>query len=344
MTDKKPAESKTAKTAPKAASKSGSKDRGLGRGLSALMSDVGALSTPLSPSLTTPPISALETKSEVFTGAEISRGISLLAINQLVRNPDQPRRFFDAAMLAELTQSIKDKGILQPILVRPVADRSAIKEGGLSATKPLYQIVAGERRWQAALKAGLPAMPALIRTLSDQEVLEIGVIENVQRADLNPIEEAQAYRALMTQFNRTQQDISDAIGKSRPHIANMLRLLTLPVRAQEALKTGEISTGHARAIVASPDPDSLVAQIIEQNLSVRDAEDRVRALKKQQSGGLPDIEKSEKSPDIRALEADLRDALGLIVDLRHKGPGGELRIKYRSDAQLETVLERLKHR
>lgn len=329
----------TDKKTPKSKDRS-PKDRGLGRGLSALMSDVGALSTPAAPSLTPAP----ETKSEVFTGAEISRGISLLAINQLVRNPDQPRRFFDAALLAELTQSIKDKGILQPILVRPVADRSAIKERGLSATKPIYQIVAGERRWQAALKAGLPAMPALIRTLSDQEVLEIGVIENVQRADLNPIEEALAYRALMDQFNRTQQDISDAIGKSRPHIANMLRLLTLPVRAQDALKTGEISTGHARAIVASPDPDGLVAQIIEQKLSVRDAEDRVRALKKQQSSGLPDIEKAEKSPDIKALEAELRDALGLIVDLRHKGPSGELRIKYRSDAQLETVLERLKRR
>ena len=170
-------------------------------------------------------------------------------------------------------------------------------------------------------------MPALIRELSDQEVLEIGVIENVQRADLNPIEEAHAYRALIDQFGRTQKDVSEAIGKSRPHIANMLRLLTLPIRAQEALKIGEISAGHARAIVASPDPDALVEQIIERRLSVRDAEDWVRRLKKQASqiGGLgADLlvppTSTEKTADIRAVETELRDSLGIIVDLRHRGP------------------------
>ena len=349
----------------------GKKDRGLGRGLSALMADVNLLApepeiVPNANGENKPADKAAGSVQQGYneTGGladsghvnpaqterqKISRGISVIAIDQLVRNPDQPRKYFDAAALSELTSSIKDKGVLQPILVRPVPDRSRVETKGASKTKSLYQIVAGERRWQASLKAGLSSIPALVRELSDQEVLEIGVIENVQRADLNPMEEAQAYRALINQFGRTQQDVSNAIGKSRPHIANMLRLLTLPMRAQDALKTGEISTGHARAIVAAPDPDALVEHIIEKRLSVRDAEDWVRRLKKQAAKADSNVlspaappSRSEKSPDIRAVEAELRDALGLVVDLRHSGPSGELRLKYRTDDQLAELLTRLK--
>ena len=322
----------------------GKKDRGLGRGLSALMADVNALAPALNPQEN--PQSSQKTNSETEPVQPIaSRGINTIAIDQLVRNPDQPRRYFDPALLGELTQSIKDKGVLQPILVRPVPDRAKVKEHGVSLSRPLYQIVAGERRWQACLKAGLTEMPVLIRELSDRDVLEIGVIENVQRADLNPVEEAMAYRTLIDQFGRTQHDISKAIGKSRPHVANMLRLLTLPLRAQEALKTGEITTGHARAIVASPDPDALVEHIISHKLTVRDAEDWVRRLKKQKNNqaGLEAVRAPEtKSADIRAVEAELRDNLGLIVDLRHKGPNGEIRLKYKTNEQLERLLTKLK--
>jgi len=321
----------------------GKKDRGLGRGLSALMADVNALAPPVDEA----EAAESDTAKTSFRSPENenkSRGINTISIDQLVRNPDQPRRYFDPVLLSELTQSIKDKGVLQPILVRPVPDRSKVKEAGVSTTRPLYQIVAGERRWQASLKAGLTEMPVLIRALSDRDVLEIGVIENVQRADLNPIEEAMAYRTLIDQFGRTQHDVSSAIGKSRPHVANMLRLLTLPLRAQEALKTGEITTGHARAIVASPDPDLLVEHIISHKLTVRDAEDWVRRLKRQKDKpALNAVELLEtKSADIRAVEVELQNSLGLSVDLRHKGPSGEIRLKYSSNEQLEMLLVKLK--
>lgn len=330
MADKKNPSDKSSKAAPKT--------RGLGRGLSALMADVSALS-PDAPTQDTPASAAADKNTQ--TTDEKSRGINAIAIDQLVRNPDQPRKYFEPDALAELTQSIKDKGVLQPILVRPVSDPARHRSKGVSKSKPLFQIVAGERRWQAALQAGLDSMPALVRDLSDREVLEIGVVENVQRADLNPVEEALAYRALIDQFDRTQQEVSDAVGKSRSHVANMLRLLTLPERAQDALRTGAISTGHARAIVAAPDPDALVEQIIDKGLSVRDAEDWVRRLKKSSEKALPMPALETKSADIKSVEASLRDALGLIVDLRHKGPGGELRIRYRSGDQLEALLARL---
>ncbi len=325
--------------------------RGLGRGLSALMSDVsvtGALSpepAPVEPpaqtaapkSPTAKPASAVQTEPQPTPKPANMRGVSTLAIDQIVRNPDQPRRYFDKALLEELTQSIADKGVLQPILVRPIPSRDKTESG-----KNVYQIVAGERRWQASLKAGLTSMPALVRELTDQDVLEIGVVENVQRADLNPIEEALAYRALVDQFSRTQEEIASAIGKSRPHIANMLRLLSLPKRAQDALQSGQISTGHARAVIAAPDPNALVEQIISKGLSVRDAEAWVRRLRLSKASGLAPLAPETKSADITQIERTLSDKIGVKVELKHKGPSGEIRLKYRTDAQLERLLAQLR--
>lgn len=338
-----PSSSKAAK--PK---KPAAPTRGLGRGLSALMSDIsvtGAIAASQKPSSDTqaqtkikPAVKQASTDNAQTLSAS-TRGVATLAIDQIVRNPDQPRRHFDKALLEELTHSIADKGVLQPILVRPVPSRD--KTDG---DKAIFQIVAGERRWQASLKAGLTSMPALVRELSDQDVLEIGVVENVQRADLNPIEEALAYRALVDQFSRTQEEIAKAIGKSRPHIANMLRLLSLPKRAQDALQSGLISTGHARAVIAAPDPNALVEQIIDKGLSVRDAESWVRRIKAAEDNDahtLPKAAPEVKSADIARLERDLSDKIGVRVELNHKGPSGEIKLKYATDAQLDRLLEQL---
>lgn len=317
--------------------------RGLGRGLSALMSDISVTGAVAEAKVNPEAKDALKEPEQIpkknSATPSSNRGVSTLAIDQIVRNPDQPRRHFDKALLEELTQSIADKGVLQPILVRPIPSRDTTETG-----KALYQIVAGERRWQATLKAGLTFMPALIRELSDQDVLEIGVVENVQRANLNPIEEALAYRALIDQFSRTQEEVAKAIGKSRPHIANMLRLLSLPKRAQDALQSGKISTGHARAVIAAPDPNALVEQIIDKGLSVRDAESWVRRIKAAEEGTanvLPKVAPETKSADLAKLERELSDKIGVDVELRHRGPTGEIRLKYKTDDQLNMLLERL---
>ena len=316
-------------------SKKKSNERGLGRGLSALMSDVSITDVPVEASPSKKTTASKVAKKTESKKVSVQRGVTFVAINQLERNPDQPRKYFDKEKLEELTQSIKDKGVLQPILVRPLPKRT-------SKTKEQYQIVAGERRWQAALKAKLDSMPVLIRDLSDQDVLEIGVVENVQRADLNPIEEALAYKALSDQFKRTQDDIAQAVGKSRPHVTNMLRLLTLPKRAQTYLAKGKITAGHARAIIAAPDPTELADVIAEKGLSVREAEDWVRRIKA--ADGQTNKVPIQKDADTRKVETDLSDVLGLKTDLRHKGPGGELRIKYRTSAQLEALIKQLKYR
>jgi len=306
------------------------KERGLGRGLSALMADMSAVTEPsaVEPQ-TEKPVKAAS--KEVAAKTETRPASNTLRIDHLVRNPDQPRRVFDPKKLEELTESIRLKGVLQPLLVRPIPDP---KNNG----KTIYQIVAGERRWQASLKAGLETVPVLIRELSDQDVLEIGVVENVQRADLNPIEEALAYKALTEQFGRTQDEIAKAIGKSRPHITNMLRLLSLPKLAQDMVQEGKISMGHARAIIAAPDPVRLAQMISDKNLSVREAEKMVRQMKSPKAPSTAVI----KSADIRALETELMQALGLKVDLRHKGPKGELRVQYSDNDQLEDIVRRLK--
>ena len=366
MSDAKKPAKKTSKTgatkkAPKKAPKKASA-RGLGRGLSALMADVSvpaAAPETQTPETQAPKTQATKTKlkrapetksaekrppeAEVSDAPDSnSKQVQFISIARLDRNPDQPRKIFKDADLLELTNSIARQGVLQPILVRPIPESARSKSS--DNPKAEYQIVAGERRWQASLKAGLNAMPVLIRDLSDQEVLEIGIVENVQRADLNPIEEARAYRALMTDFGRTQSDVSDAIGKSRSHIANLLRILDMPLQVQRWVQLGKLSLGHAKAIMSMPDPTETAEMIMEQGLSVRGTEAYVKRYKDGEPHilGGPPITPEAKDPNIAALERQLTDMLGLKVNLKHKGPGGDLKIKYNSSRQLDEVIKRLK--
>jgi len=311
--------------------------RGLGRGLSALMADVSV--SGLETEAPAPKVKEKTAPKEAIidTPDVSSRNVQFISISRLDRNPDQPRKMFNEADLEELTDSIRRKGVLQPILVRPIPN-SARSKG-----KADFQIVAGERRWQASLRAGLDAMPVLIRELTDQEVLEIGVVENVQRADLNPIEEARAYRALMDDFGRTQVEVSEAIGKSRSHIANLLRLLDMPLQVVRYLELGRITPGHAKAIVNMPDPTEIANMIIRDGLSVRATEQFVKRYKDGSGIKVDGNRAFDEDPNIKALERDLSDHLGLKVDLRYRGSaGGDLRIKYKTTAQLEELMRRLK--
>lgn len=288
----------------------------LGRGLSALIGEVEGVSA-----------------YEETPDAPPKSDASTIAVKDIRPNPQQPRRHFAESELAELAESIKAKGVLQAILVRPDP-----KDAGK------YQIVAGERRWRAAKQAGLSEIPATIRNMDELELLEIGIIENVQRTDLNPIEEAEAYGALMKRFGRTQEGLAESVGKSRAHIANTLRLLNLSETARGHLREGRISAGHARAALGAPDPDAVVAITVQKGLSVRDVEKLVKSSK-EDDGSVAAVAKrmnaNDKDVDTEALEADLSRALGLPVDIRHKANGGELRIKYRDLEQLDDLCRRL---
>lgn len=315
----------------------------LGRGLSSLMAEI---TPPVEIEAKPKPSKKPTPASKKGPPAKPSKAsVNQIPIDRLERNPDQPRRVFDAKLLEELTASIKDKGVLQPILVRPLpeglAGKRKLKSG---SSKEAYQIVAGERRWQASLKAGLDQLPALIRDLTDQEVLEIGVVENVQRADLNPIEEAMAYQALKDQFGRRQEDIANAIGKSRSHVANCLRLLTLPSIARDYLAEGKISAGHARAVLSAPDPKALAEAIVSKRLSVREAEAWARAAQKQKKTGdkSSDSKQARRDADSRFIEKQLTEHLGLIVDLKHKNPHGVLSIKYKTLEQLDDLIKKIR--
>lgn len=286
----------------------------LGRGLSSLIGEVEA---------------AAPAESD---GPDASIGpASDIPLVDIRPNPAQPRQMFDEAALAELSASIKLRGVIQPILVRPDPK-----------TTGRYQIVAGERRWRAAKLAGLVTIPATVRDIDELALLEIGIIENVQRTDLNPMEEAEAYDALMKRFGRTQEGLAESVGKSRAHIANTLRLLNLPESVRAHVKAGRLTAGHARAVLTSPDPEGLADLAVEKKLSVRDVEARA---KKAREGD--DIKKNiatlanEKDVDTQSLEADLGRKLGLDVDIRHGPRGGELRIKYRELEQLDDVCRRL---
>jgi ParB family chromosome partitioning protein len=283
--------------------------RGLGRGLSALLG---------------------ENDAPKAAAAGEPSGPREIPIELIARNPDQPRRLFAEAEIEELAASIREKGVLQPVLVRPAP-------GG----EGQYQLVAGERRWRAAQKAGLRALPALVRELDDLQVLEIAIVENVQRADLNPVEEALGYRALMDRFGRTQEAVAQVVGKSRPHVANALRLLNLPAEVQAMLADGRISAGHARAIAGAPDPLALANEIVTRGLNVREAEALTRkapetkSAKPARKGGVV------RNPDIDALENDLSEILGIDVELLDRGGAGELRLRYATLEQLDDLCRRL---
>jgi len=282
--------------------------RGLGRGLSALLGEAEEISHAVDP----------------------AAGVREVPIELIHANPDQPRRHFAEAELAELAESIRDKGVLQPVLLR----LSKRGEGQ-------YELVAGERRWRAAQRAGLRALPALIRSLGDAEAFEISIIENVQREDLNPIEEARAYWALMGVMQITQEEAARRVGKSRSHVANTLRLSQLPESVQEHLIEGRLTAGHARALLASGDAEALAEKVVAQGLSVRETE----ALARDKGGDAPrkasGPRKAPKDADTAALESDLEEALGMNVDVADRGGVGEVRIRYATLEQLDEICRRL---
>ena len=289
--------------------------RGLGRGLSALMADV----------VESPEVSSDQVKSADRT----------LPIESIEPNPDQPRRHFEKSAIEDLAASIREKGIIQPLIVRP-SPRG----------RDRFEIVAGERRWRASQIAQLHNVPVIVREFEDTEVLEIAIIENIQRADLNPIEEAAGYNQLMEKFGHTQDRLSTALGKSRSHIANMVRLLTLPPEVQSFLGDGRLSAGHARALITAEDPIGLAKQVIQKGLSVRQTESLAKTgtstennQKKSKTSG----SSLTKDADTIALENDLSASLGMKVSLTHK-PGqdaGQLMVLYESFDHLDELCRRL---
>ena len=271
-------------------------------------------------------------ESAAVDGASAPAGVQMAPIESLRPNPDQPRKVFDRDDLEELAASIRDKGVLQPILVR-----SHPKEDGV------WQIIAGERRWRAAQLARLTEAPIIVKEMDDVAVFEVAIIENVQRADLTPLEEADAYRTLMERFGRTQDAVAGVVGKSRSHVANILRLLQLPEGVLQHVRTGKLSAGHARALITAPDPVSLADQIVAEGLNVRQAEALARRAAEGPRGRKPGAASSggEGSADVAALEQDLADALGLRVQLADRGGKGELTITYGNLEQLDDLCRRL---
>jgi len=282
--------------------------RGLGRGLSALLEEAH--------------------DAEDGEARALPEGVRTVPIELIRRNPDQPRRRFAEEDMTTLTASIRDKGLLQPILVRPAPGAAGE-----------YQIVAGERRWRAAQATGLREVPVVVREFDDAEALEIAILENVQRADLNAIEEAHGYRGLMEKFGRTQDEVAKAVGKSRSHIANTLRLTTLPREVQIHVETGALSAGHARALVGASEPEMLARIIIDGRLSVREAEYLARDDDPEPRKPRPP--RPGKDIDTLALERRLSEMLGLIVEINDKGGKGEVRVRYATLEQLEDVCRKL---
>lgn len=258
-------------------------------------------------------------------------GVRAVPIESLKPNPDQPRKHFSAENLEELTASIRDKGVLQPILVRPQPGEDG-----------MWQIIAGERRWRAAQAARLKAVPIIERAMDDVEVMEVAIIENVQRADLNPVEEALAYGSLMSRFGRTQDALAGVVGKSRSHVANTIRLLQLPDSVLDHVMENRLSAGHARALITAPNPEALAEQVLAKGLNVRQTEALAR---RSAEGPKPSKVKpalsGEGAADVAALEQDLADALGLKVLLSDKGGKGEITIKYGTLEQLDDLCRRL---
>ncbi|MCW3834903.1 ParB/RepB/Spo0J family partition protein [Sphingomonas canadensis] len=279
---------------------------GLGRGLSALLGD--------------------NVREEPVSGSpEANSGIRMLPVSALSPHPGQPRRHFDEEALDELARSIAARGLIQPIFVRPHGKG--------------YQIVAGERRWRAAQRARLHEVPVVVRELSDVETLEIALIENIQRQDLNAIEEAEGYARLISEFGHTQEVLGKIVHKSRSHVANLLRLLELPAVVREMVMEGALDMGHARALVGAPEAEKLARQVVEKGLSVRDTEKLAREAKP--AGGRRKGPGTVRDADIEALENHLGDVLGLHVRIAHGPKGGTLTLTYSTLDQLDMVCQRL---
>jgi ParB family chromosome partitioning protein len=284
--------------------------RGLGRGLSALLGEA----------------------EDIAHAADPMDGVREIPVELVHANRDQPRRHFPEQEIEELAESIRHNGVLQPILVRP------------SPTKPgEYEIVAGERRWRAVQRTGLTAIPALVRALNDDKAFEIAIIENVQREDLNPLEEAHGYLSLMHRFAYTQDKVASSVGKSRSHVANMLRLTQLPEGVREHVIMGRLSAGHARALLTAEHPEQLADLAVKNGLSVREVENLARGKSDgPKKGSGP--RRAAKDPNTAIIETDLEDALGMTVELNDRGGAGELKIKYADLDQLDELIRRLSRR
>jgi len=297
--------------------------RGLGRGLSALLGEAEDENADGAATAATASESG---------GAAPAAPPRELPIDLVDSNPTQPRTVFHDEAMEELTNSIRERGVLQPILVRPKANGR-------------FEIVAGERRWRAAQKAGLHNVPVVVRELDDLQVMEIAIVENVQRADLNPIDEARGYEVLIARFGRSQEMVAQVVGKSRSHVANMLRLLTLPGSVLNLVVEGKLSAGHARALITSDNAEALAQQVMAKGLSVRDtealarkgAEPAVRGGGTRSGGGSG----ADKDTDTLALENDLAEVLGLSVQIADRGGAGELKISYKTLEQLDDLCRRL---
>ncbi|MGV2127781.1 ParB/RepB/Spo0J family partition protein [Agrobacterium vitis] len=285
--------------------------RRLGRGLAALIGEMDQ------------PVPVDESRAVVSADR-------MVPIEFVSRNPRNPRRYFDETVLQELAGSIRQHGIVQPVVVRTIATGR-------------YEIIAGERRWRAAQLAGLVEIPVIVRDVDDRTALELAIVENVQRADLNPLEEAMGYEQLIAEHGYTQNDLGEIIGKSRSHVANSLRLLKLPDPVRDMLADGSLSAGHARALVSTSDPNSLARQIVSKGMSVRDAERLAQNDIKGQGQPKPHVAPAKDS-DTVALERSLSDRLGLDVSINHKAGGGQLRINYKTLEQLEEICRLLEAR
>ena len=280
--------------------------KGLGKGLSALLGEAPT---------SAPPAEALS-----------RGGPREIEIGRIRPNPHQPRTHFDETAIDELADSIAERGVLQPILLRASGDG--------------FEIVAGERRWRAAQRAGLHAIPAIVREIDDSVTAELALIENIQREDLNAVEEAEGYRQLVNRYGHTQEAVAKIVHKSRSHVANLLRLLDLPEFVRQSLMRGDINMGHARAVAAAPDPEALTREVVAKGLSVRQAEARAKRAKR--GPGELVLDKSRAvDPDLAALERQLGDMLGVRVQVAHKGQGGQVSLHYSSLDQLDMICQRL---
>lgn len=282
----------------------------LGRGLAALIGDVG----------------------EEIGALDRARGQRRVPVEFLRPSPRNPRRTFGEDDLEDLTASVRERGVLQPIIVRAIA-------GMIDA----YEIIAGERRWRASQRAGLHEVPVILVEADDRQALEIAIVENVQRSDLNAIEEAAGYERLIAEFSYTQNDLARVIGKSRSHVANTLRLSKLPESVRNMVRDGSVSAGHARALLSVSEPELLAKKIVDEGLSVRDIERIVQEEARGEVTAKPARQKPEKDPDTRALENALEEALGLAISIQHRASGsGDVKISYKNLEQLDALCRRLK--